>query len=55
MLYSDLKIMCRRVTCKREQAVNRHIDVRNYSNTYTVNLEGHCTLNLKKYFKGENI
>ena len=47
--------MCRRVTCRREQAVKRHRDVRNYLNTHTVNLEGKSTLNQKKNFKGENI
>lgn len=50
MITLTQKLCAGGLPAKTEQAVKRHIDVKNYSDTYTVNLEGQSTLNKNKKF-----
>lgn len=54
MIILTQKLCAEGLPARREQAVKRHTDVKNYANTYKVNLEGRSTPN-KKNFKGDNI
>lgn len=47
MIILTQKLWAEGLPAKREQAV-KHIDVKNYSNTYRVNLEGQHTHNFQK-------